>query len=660
MSKSKEEAKSLYDIDFDGDSWLGQKEVSLSSKLLVSVGSITTLGGLFPSFLETLSTWNKGGNDQVLFLIFSICYLVMPLLVFLVWVWVTNRVVFPKTKKDEKGGTLNLFLKQFKSSPITYRYQWIVLLHALLVTFYLIVSLYLTKSSPQVCLYSGLLLFVSPMLGLLYFTKRFYANRKITTPLLWLILLLVFGIVFIYLYGVIPNHTEQERSHDYNDLIKVNNIAKELDELEKEIDNHIERFYLKSAAQTRVTLDSIQALPNYINIDQFKIDGYLKVLGKIMLEEEIHTNEREYLVSDVLKLHHKKHSLSEGGIHHELFSLPFTQEHLNNQIRQIKDSLKGGEALFQMMRVVDDMIDSLMSKEHHRLYATCFSPIDSVDKNILLTKKQLPIYFQKNNAERFTLKRGELSALMNYWNSKSLKEWVENIYMPYCKKKAEKDIADIVKGTKWIWEDIQIRGNVISIVSLLLLLFFYLELIDLKQQKVEELKNKEEGDFQDQVKGLNEKSTYLLYPLSMALTIIAMLLIPLNTDMEFKGISPNQSFFKMNMPSLHLPEPVEQLVGGEREKDAKKDISVDVEIKEMDRLTDILNQIESSLKENNSIDTNSSVFQNLKRDIRNVNQSLDQKEKQIKRLQELSDSLAEENKKLERKVNGLQQSLPGR
>lgn len=533
--------RSAYDTDYDNDSWLGQKERSFSSKLLIAVGGITSFGGLFPALVDKLSTlWGNGDSDVGVgfFILFSIGYFVLPLIMLVVWSWISDRVAYPERDLSLRAGWK---LKDWLQSPITYRYQWLVGIQALVVLLYLVLSIaWLKPTDKWMSLGLGLWLVVVPFVAMFTFSRRTYPSQKLTRKRLWIAFIVATVLVGGYLTLKL-NFQEHKgaRLSDYDKLVQVDRIGKQLAILEKDVTNRVDRFFLKSSVQAQVTLDSVKTvnLPKGLNLSDYYIDPSLKTLGRFLLEDD---NWNSQTVCEDSVYCHRQHSLT-------LPNVKVHPQHLFIDFNDVDSCLVPQDiSLIDLMRSINNLILDMEDSERHRVFSSCFDSVAVVG----------PVLADS------------LKATLNLRNSRKLKDWVENFYLPYCQRKAKSDIEKIAEQTAWIWQDMQLRGLAISVANLALLLLFYLELIDLKSSKIFDLEKgkRQEEDEKERdartagIESLNKKADYLLFPLSMALTIIGLLLVPVTSQMEISGLTPSRSFWMMNVPSLHLPEVMDQVV----------------------------------------------------------------------------------------------------
>ena len=569
------------DIDYDNDAWLGKKEIPFSSKLLVAIGGITSFGGLFPLAVEkTAKIMGTGSGDMDFFIVFSFGYFALPLVLYLFWIWLTDRVAVPNKENCPEKKTA---LSRLFNGPITYRYNWFIIFHIIAISAYLAISIYCSEKEIWISdpLVLAPILLLAPIIAISTFKKRSFPHKKVTKNWSWI--LFVFGVVLagFYLFQINMKNKDYIKTLDhkgeYAEITDVDNIKKNLSILEKRISNRVDRFFIKSAVQAQVSLHDIESLPSIIDISQFHIDPYLEMLQRIMLEDEGCCKKIElsklYLVQDecVGIYAHKDHQVkmdNDSLIDHHLF--------LRSGF-PLSSLIKESGTLLNMMVAIDDLITKMLDEDSHRIFPECLDQRDGFEP--LATDEQ--IY-----------------ASLNLHNSKMLKDWVEQFYLPYCQRKGQSDIEEIAENTAWIWRDMHVRGIAISLATLILLALFYKELKDLKSQKINDYRNQKGQELEgsksadENIADLNKKADYLIYPLTMAITVVAMLLIPVTAKMEISGITPTRSFWKFNVPGLPISEPIERKDTRVEDPDKDlEDLKIEIlEIKELKTSIDILNR----------------------------------------------------------------------
>ena len=211
---------------------------------------------------------------------------------------------------------------------------------------------------------------------------------------------------------------------------------------------------------------------------------------------------------------------------------------------------------------MNNLLDSNYSKKH--IYNKIIIESSNTIRQILYG-----IRLNQNVKEK-------LAATINLRNSKVLKDWVEGMYLPYAQRKSAQEIQRIGDETEWIWKEIKYMGIILSLTTLFLLSLQYLELNDLKNHIISEKILSDENDDKetqkDKIAKLNQKASYLLFPLTTTLTIVAVLLIPVTTKTELVNIEPTKSFRMLQVPSLKLPEAVQSAVSIKSEEKGDSEI----------------------------------------------------------------------------------------
>ncbi len=580
--------KSALDVDYDQDSWLGQKEVSFSSKILAVAGGITSFGGLFPLLLDKMSAVS-GGAGIWYFVIFTVLYFAAPLLLFVIWTWISDRVVWPNQSWSWKQGWN---YKAWKNSPVTYRFQWLIFIQSIVIVLYLILSIDVYAGAEGIWLLAlSSMLLVTPMVALHAFSRRKYEGQKITfSKIIFVFMVLVIG-TGTYLFRSSSQHKHDANKADYEQLVQVDYITNSLDSLEKYISNKVDRFYLKSSIQAKVTLGDRDSIESRFDFSEFYIDEALEDFDRLMLGDatccldSVFGGRTGNLEVDSVRLSHAKHKIDDGTADKfENHSHLFLAASSHTEYFRVQDSI---DSYMPEMRLINRLITDMIEQHNARVYPSCLMSSVLVNGD----SSQIELAY----ADTF-------AAQLNLRNSSKLKNWVDEFYLPYCKRKAMSDVDDIVAETSWIWRDMQLRGIAISIATLLLLALFYLEMIDLKLCKIRtEFPGKTTEESEEEkaarlgfIEELNNKASYLLFPLTMTISVIGLLLIPVTSQTEIASITPGKSFWMMNVPSLNMPDAVEEIVTDDIGDNSKLE-EAQLEINELRLSLDSLNGTLSSL-----------------------------------------------------------------
>jgi hypothetical protein len=574
MNEDKQ-SNTVYDKDYDKDTWLGKRETSFSTKLLIVAGGVTSFGSVFPLLLSKFDDFFD--NTQLFFLLFSIVYFVLPLALFLVWVWFTDRVVKPEKYSNTTNEKWFIkFNKRIVRYPVTYRYWWIIFIQMICVLFYLSLIIYsgLDYHDLGSSFFTILLLLGPVLLAASTFRERKYPNRKfgkgkVLVAASALGVVVVFMAVFLCINDEGSVHESQKGVSHYDEIIKWLNeteddskdsvtidnkimndydkigeeekIIKGLNRLEKKMSNLSERFNIKSRLKASfpqyltsnysISLghkDSADIQRNGSKIvvnPKFLVDSLIYGLSQLLLDNN----------TDWIKDYHttnQKHRDSCKTKQHERIKKDEFEKY------KIWDTLVYDKPpIHRFMERVDTVITFWFDQEQHRYYDYCFINNDSSN---LIESDLIAVWLNKQNSEK-------------------LNNWIQNMYLPYCQRKAQEEIDEIRKETAWIWHNLRHIGILISLSCLLVLIIFYLELMDLKAFKAwgMTLESKEEDLDRDNLKreieNLNKKAEFLVYPHTLIMTIIAVLLLAVITQQEFKDINYSKSFKLVNMPSLSIP-----------------------------------------------------------------------------------------------------------
>ncbi|MFT6844984.1 MAG: hypothetical protein ACJAUV_001174 [Flavobacteriales bacterium] len=277
--RDNKQLNSSIDKEFDNDSWLSKKEISMSTKLLVAAGGITSFGGLLPMIVENSSGLFES-NSVLFFMVFTITYFVMPLLLFVVWMFISDRVTNPDVKP--KKGWRNM-VSYFNQLPITYRYMCLVLLHVVCIILYLTLTVGHVKSSHVSWINQiTVLLVIAPILGAFTFRKREYKGIKINKRGVVALTSLIVLLVFTYIKINHQSHDNQISANDYGNVIKVNDIFTALETTEHDLGSSIRRNKLTSDIWANLPENKINSGFNFI--DSYSLT-YMKWLETTFLKE---------------------------------------------------------------------------------------------------------------------------------------------------------------------------------------------------------------------------------------------------------------------------------------------------------------------------------------------------------------------------------------
>lgn len=588
VSKEEEEkiVNSLTNPDLGRESWLGQQEQSFSTKLLVIVGGIGSFGGLFPLFLEKF-TGSSGEKIQLFFILFSIAYFVLPLTVYLLWVAFTDRVGFPELEDGEKRSDAS-WVKRLLSGHmwITHRYFVLIGFHLLLVTIFIICTSFVGPARSGAIYLTGLLPFIAPVIAVSSMSKKwaYFGFSRVRAA---------FGLsvaaaitAFYLLWG---SHTQPcQNKLGFESLVDGDKIIETLAKLEDNISNRVDRFAIKSSIQKEVTLGIKPKEVDKTGFANYSIDPYLSALGKILLKDNSafdvidltvemphtkdcnHKYEADSLTSrvqrrkdelktilkcdTVKKEEHKHFSRCEG-----IDALANPHLFFDPRLYYRELDSKTDENSLKEMLIIDHIINDMMDTKCHRIFPVCLKSDTNIkeDKNVA-------------------------ASIINFENSQKLKDWVDNLYLPYCQRKAKSDIDEITAGVQWIHADMYMRGVTISIATLCLLLLCYSELWFLKRSEVasREKKMKVTDDpkrkeaLGKQISTLNKNSAHLLFPLTMIITIVGTLSLRVGADLEAPTLDASSNFRMSSVPTLKLKETSPATPGKAGTSELKPEVTV--------------------------------------------------------------------------------------
>jgi hypothetical protein len=541
--KSQKRTSTVYDKDFDSDNWLGKSEKSFSTKLLIAAGGVTSFGGLFPLILGQFDGLFR--DVYWLFLIFTVIYFALPLVLFLLWMWFSERVVKPEIQLNSNDSLRTSWRDRVNEYPVTYRYWWLIFIQIICVFTYLTISL-----EPGFDYHAGyhalwaLLLLIAPILGILTYKQRNYPNRKFSKWKVLAGLVIVIILSVCYLKNDEHDSSSKAQSDDYNKIGKVDKIISELGYQEKKTSKISELFYVKSVAQASLPPHisspfTIQFIKKdtlfYSDTDSvlhvsntYLIDSLLYGLSQILLMKE------GAWVNSYFQANNLHSVLCKGSLHHILN--PNDEQYILDQTTIDYNAI----AINKLMEKIDNVMSYWVKYDVYRFFDDCFVNYEGID------------------LEKSTL----IAVHLNKLNSQKIKSWIQGLYLPYCKRKVQEELEVIRFDTTWIWQNIRHTGIAISIGCLLILLMFYAELMDLKACKIWEMisesnnNNLEENDLTEDIENINKKAEHLVYPHTMVFTIIFVLLAAVLTQEEAIEINYSKSFKFNNLPSLSVPKTI--------------------------------------------------------------------------------------------------------
>ncbi|MFT6845543.1 MAG: hypothetical protein ACJAUV_001740 [Flavobacteriales bacterium] len=608
--KSQKKTSTVYDKDFDGDSWLGKREKDFSTNLLLTAGGVTSFGGLFPLIL---GHFDGLFNDVYwLFLIFTIVYFALPLVLFLFWMKFSERIVEPDAHLNIHDGFITTWRKRIQEFPVTYRYWWLILIQLIFVFIYITISL-----KPGFDYHSGhhafwaLLLLVAPILGVLTYKKRIYPNRKFSNlkVLGGFMLVTILSACYLMDDEDSANGLVQKKD-DYNKIGEVDKIISQLGYQEKKSSKLSELFYIKSTVQA--------SLPPHISSPYFiqftkkdtlyfdKIDSVIIVSNSFLVDSLLYGLSQILLMKEGTWVNsyfqtNKVHRLICSDSLHNI-NRTFNQQYILNQTSVDHNSI----AINELMTRIDNIISYWIRQNTHRFYDACFVNYEGID---LDKSKQIAVH-------------------VNKLNSQKIKTWIQVLYMPYCKRKVEEEIERIRTDTTWIWQNISHTGVAVSIACLLILLMFYAELMDLKAFKVWGMvsgsnKNRLEGDnLTEDIENINKKAEHLVYPHTMIFTIIFVLLAAVLTQEEAAEINHSKSYKFNNLPSLSVPKVIQNYSSSDEQNKKLEEVikELTLAIRSLDFKS---NEIDSGIK----IEDTDQDLDALKREVKKLNSQVIQLKK---------------------------------
>ena len=294
MSEPKQN-RNVFDNEYDNDTWT-EKEISLSSKVLVALGGITSLGGMIPLIIKNLSQslfdFNVGPG---FFVIFTIVYFGLPLVILIAWSQFTNRIVSPTGKDNNGENNGETKWRHFKRFPVTYRYKKLIWIHVLLIAIYLIFAIYLPNA--YLLLWLSPLLFISTAIAIWTFTKRSYSNKKINVS--W-VKLFASGIILVFLITIwiiyardikktldLQGVETDLENEDYEKIAYVEETSARLNHIEDDLVNEVDRFYILSGMNAwNILSQQMTVFEDSVDLSAFKIESSIATLNSFIIDDD--------------------------------------------------------------------------------------------------------------------------------------------------------------------------------------------------------------------------------------------------------------------------------------------------------------------------------------------------------------------------------------
>jgi hypothetical protein len=294
MSKpSDSNNKTVFDTDYDNDTWT-EKEVSLSSKVLVAIGGITSLGGMIPLLITKLSqAFNGFEVGPWFFIIFTIVYFAGPLALLIGWSHFTNRIIHPTEKITKPWNGFASWRRDFKMSPVTYRYKWIIWIHIFCIVVYLIIAIYFPNAYLLLCL--SVILLIAPVMALWTFTNRVYKPKKLRLGVIKIIsgvMLVIAGVAIscVYKKDISKNLAEGENkleNDDYEKIAYVEEASDKLAHIENDLVNVADRFFIISGMNAwNVISQEMTYFEDSVDLSAFKIDSSIASLNNYVIDDD--------------------------------------------------------------------------------------------------------------------------------------------------------------------------------------------------------------------------------------------------------------------------------------------------------------------------------------------------------------------------------------
>jgi hypothetical protein len=222
-------------------------EKTATEKILVIAGGIGSFGSLFPYFFQNVTNYDSEAAIENSFTLFTLLYLLLPSLVFILWILFSSRLQ-------------GYFLLKTNNLAETDSQKWIKKIHK---CFILCIGINLITNGIFIwqgykCLSLTLICYAIQILIVIFIfyflirLKKKYLNTtgKLKTFSILLYLLLTIFSVGIFLcskkYSLELLEIEEKNDKYFEEILFVNNLKTNLDKMESETKNVSDRFYLKS------------------------------------------------------------------------------------------------------------------------------------------------------------------------------------------------------------------------------------------------------------------------------------------------------------------------------------------------------------------------------------------------------------------------------
>lgn len=524
--------------------WLGENEKTLSEKLLLVLGGITSLGALFPFIFKSINV-DHAQNAKICFIIFITLYLVLPAIILYLWLYMTDRF--------DSANRLGLNIKDFFSAKlisqlikkpdesmpalgiaIFYKMlKYILLTHiflGLIISLTAFIDLKIATLFGIVAYIISVIIICNLIIWNIYnqiegyyhdnyfekapdsYIKTFRKTK--TNVTCWLITISVVSLICIAVIIAGYNYKEpvQVDNKNFQQIVATEKLVKNLRGIEKNTKNTVDRYYLKSKLafdNAKILLaDSVESKIHAALKQKFRgdaafnrckrIDSYLKFFNALLLRNDslnFNLKDKDSVINKWVtdkKWKQKEIVFDKTELkdikatnYYKLFSKTLALSNSDSACYCDTNFIKPVHVFYACLigRCNDDQLPYISNIE---------SAVDSMLKNDdqLITAGHLVTSvfdstIMVNNKfqysiENKTIYKNYLAAFINLENSLKLYNWIDD-FIAYSQRKTQSEINKSHIQAINIWSTSQKAGTVILIFTAIILALFYAAIYNLQQ-----------------------------------------------------------------------------------------------------------------------------------------------------------------------------------
>jgi len=634
--------------------WVGQYEQgekTISQKLLIIVGGITSFGALLPIFTQNISKFYPTENQKYIFLFFITVYFLLPFLFLLVWLLSSRRLntLFERKvrHRHEMEKWLNsvqwifsialvaefvigaIVIFYFKNCLSDKQLDFILIVYgAFLFTLFIMCCAFIIKNQKSIWTHLGYSLMGIVLLGILFWATYAYiyqfriniAHQGLENGVIKMGSDSTRPSPYTFFskgsssYEVDPIYFQD--SYAYDQLRQSQTWYDNLNRVEDRTRNIVDRFRLKSMVNHSMLLsskESRQFIDTLVQVNsKLFINPSLQLLSAIILMNKSDAKDLDESISlpdsiSLVKLCN-------------YFSLHYAPEFNDKRFMNSAGLFKA----FLEKRKYDSLVFVTIIGDS--IYTRLTKDSQLIDLNDISTHSKI------SASNKLLQGSDSLKAMVadsiNLHNSKYLSDWIDD-FLAYSERKTQDEIKLTSYKIAWIWQDAQLKGIIIFMSLLITLLLYYVMLglikthiryhaavnsnrigrtylldvsvnsdpnglLEENPTRYEQIKAGEERlkKIKDRMADQLAWANYYLFPVITFIAIIFALLIPLTKEIRIQEINFSTPSWMLNLPTWNLPTAISSTSGNSQTASGRENTYTTNDFKKItDQEQDFLKQM---------------------------------------------------------------------